>query len=424
MSEVENAMDQTNETTSFTPSQWILRLFLRALAIAYMSFATLASIFGPAKRPVGEGFDILLTGTFFSANWAVSHLVPMANSRLCSKLTVVSTFPLDIENVEIVYPPDWLSNVVGSAPSRLLVFSWVALRRQPHIIGGFSLLLNGLAAALLAKMVGARSICFCVGGHTEIVGGGANSENRLFARLKQPDPWLERWMLKVLSSCDLAITMGNGAIREFQKMGVRTRFKIASGGIDSARFQSRDSSSSIDMIFVGRLAPIKRVDIFLQALAKVKQELPNVNAAIVGDGPLRESLESLALELGLSGNARFVGRQSNVEDWLGKSKIFVLTSESEGLSLAMMEAMYCGLPAVVPDVGDLGDLVEEGVNGFLVRERTPQAFAAPMIELLANPGKLEEFSREAKSAAARHELKEASKGWDEIFGELKENQAK
>ena len=56
----------------------------------------------------------------------------------------------------------------------------------------------------------------------------------------------------------------------------------------------------------------------------------------------------------------FVGHQEDVAAWLSKSRVFVLTSDSEGLSLSMMEAMMCGLPAVVSDVGDLGDLSKMG----------------------------------------------------------------
>jgi glycosyltransferase involved in cell wall biosynthesis len=58
------------------------------------------------------------------------------------------------------------------------------------------------------------------------------------------------------------------------------------------------------------------------------------------------------VNLGIDRNVRFAGHQNTVEDWLRKSKVFVLTSDSEGLSLSMMEAMMCGLPAIVSDVGE------------------------------------------------------------------------
>jgi glycosyltransferase involved in cell wall biosynthesis len=105
-----------------------------------------------------------------------------------------------------------------------------------------------------------------------------------------------------------------------------------------------------------------------------------------------------------------------VENWLRKSKIFVLTSDSEGLSLSMMEAMMSGLPAVVSDVGDLGDLVEHGVNGYLVPRRSPELFADCVVELLTDARKLEEFSQAARRSALRYETQTTIQRWDSILG--------
>ena len=119
----------------------------------------------------------------------------------------------------------------------------------------------------------------------------------------------------------------------------------------------------------GRLVEIKRIDVFLQAIKSMVQRIPDISAVIVGDGNLRDQLQGMAVDLGVDCHVTFVGHQENVETWLRKSKIFVLTSDSEGLSLSMMEAMMCGLPAVVSNVGDLGDLAKNGVNGYLVPRR-------------------------------------------------------
>jgi glycosyltransferase involved in cell wall biosynthesis len=80
-----------------------------------------------------------------------------------------------------------------------------------------------------------------------------------------------------------------------------------------------------------------------------------------------------------------------------------------------MEAMTCGLPGVVSHVGDLSDLVTHGVNGFLVRERDPRAFAQRLAELLDDPLRYAAFADAARQAAARYESAETTRIWDAVL---------
>jgi glycosyltransferase involved in cell wall biosynthesis len=147
----------------------------------------------------------------------------------------------------------------------------------------------------------------------------------------------------------------------------------------------------------------------------VKRAQPTVSATIVGEGSLRASLEELARELGLEGNVAFVGYRGDVEAWLKRARVFVLTSESEGLPLSAVEAMLCGLPAVVADVGDLRDLVEDGVNGYLVTDGTPEAFAGPLLELLTDEPRRARMAAGARHAAERYEVASAVRSWNAIL---------
>ena len=140
-----------------------------------------------------------------------------------------------------------------------------------------------------------------------------------------------------------------------------------------------------------------------------------MRAAIVGDGPLREPLERLARELGIADRITFAGQQRDVPQWLRQSRVFVLTSESEGLALSLMEAMTCGVPAVVADVGDLRDLVTNGVNGYLVAERDPRHFAQRLAALLEDPDRYAACSDAARLAAERYEVHETVRLWDQVL---------
>jgi len=87
---------------------------------------------------------------------------------------------------------------------------------------------------------------------------------------------------------------------------------------------------------------------------------------LVGDGPEKKNLENLALNLGISEKVRFVGYQSEPRIFLNLMDVFVLASYGEGLSIALMEAMAAGLPAIVTDVGDNSDLITISVGGIVL----------------------------------------------------------
>lgn len=402
------------------------RAQIRTVLACYIGLLRLGKWLGRRKRPIpAAGADILITGTFHSDNWVRSHLKPLAASAGCARLRIVATNPVPpVEGVEAIYPPATLIRAIGTVPARLLVFVWVAIRTRPDVVGAFHMLVNGLVASLLARWIGSRSLYFCVGGPVEVLDGGVHGENRYFARLKTPDALVERWLLEAVGACDLIITMGTRAVTFFRQRGITSACHVVAGGINAGTFVSSSPSdrdrASFDAVLVARLVPIKSIDIFVRAIAELAAVRPATTAAIVGDGPLREPLERLARELGVADRITFAGQQRDVHEWLRRSRIFVLTSQSEGLALSLMEAMTCGLPGVVSHVGDLSDLVTDGVNGFLVSEREPRAFAARLAEILDDPARYRAFAQAARDAARRYEVPETVRLWDRVLRERAE----
>ncbi len=394
--------------------RWVIRTFL----VSYHGCVAIAGFFGRRPKAVAadEPVEILLTGTFYSDNWLNAHVAPLAASSKCRKLLLVTTFDAaPSDDVEVVAPPKWLRKVIGGVPSRLMTFMWVALRRRPAWVGGFHLLLNGLIAQLVARFAGSRALYFCVGGPMEVLGGGIWAENRLFCRLETPDAKVEASLLKAVRRFDLIITMGTSAAQFYRDHNVTSRCEVVSGAINAERFNFANDSRDFEFILVARLSPIKRIDHYLRAIVIVAKDHPNTRAAIVGDGELCVALESLATELGIADRVEFLGHQSDVGAFLNRSKAFVLTSDSEGLALSLMEAMTCGLPAVVSNVGDLGDLVTDGENGFLIDERTPEHFAAGMSKLIEDEARWAEFSQNARTSASKYETPTVVSRWDEIL---------
>jgi L-malate glycosyltransferase len=137
---------------------------------------------------------------------------------------------------------------------------------------------------------------------------------------------------------------------------------------------------------VANLRPVKDLPLFLKAARIVSLEVPDAVFLLVGRGELRADLDRLAAELGIREKVFFSDECGDVPDYLARMVIGCLTSASEGLPNAILEYMAAGLPVVATDVGGVPELVDHGKTGFLVRERSADAVAEPIIRLLRDEG--------------------------------------
>ena len=126
----------------------------------------------------------------------------------------------------------------------------------------------------------------------------------------------------------------------------------------------------------------KKLDDWLRGACEVHEEHPEVHFLIVGDGPLRSELESLAVSLGIGKIVRFVGLQEDVKPYLAAMDVYLMSSQFEGLPIALLEAMAMELPVVVTAVGGIPEVVREGKTGFLVPTGRPKELAKLVRKLL------------------------------------------
>lgn len=404
---------------------WLVRksslLMCRAICLLLRASVLSATCFGRFLRvkPRGQGIRVVLTGRFMSDGWVEAHIRPLALSNQCKHVWVVTDGPMvEIPKTTYVCPPGWLQGLVGRAPARSLYCLLTAVRRRPHVIGGFHLLINGMVALAISRLVGARSLYFCVGGWTETWGGGARSESQLFRKIGEDNEKLEHAVLRFVKQVDLTLTMGKRGREYLRSRGVTGAINVMAGGIDPIRFTASDDEERVfDLVFVGRLVPIKRPDILLEVIAKVVQQKTDLRVAIVGDGPLRDALERQAGQMGITDNVSFIGYQADVAPWLRRARLFVLTSDSEGLALSVIEAMMGGLPVIVSDVGDLGDLVTNSVNGWRVPRRDVDGFSEKILALLSDDRLYGSFSQEARRAAMQYSVVAATEHWNRVLRE-------
>jgi glycosyltransferase involved in cell wall biosynthesis len=136
------------------------------------------------------------------------------------------------------------------------------------------------------------------------------------------------------------------------------------------------------LLSVGRLEAVKAFDELITALAAVVAHQPGAVLAIAGDGSLQDTLVQQARRLGLERNVRLLGRRSDVGALLAVSDLFVMSSRSEGLPFALLEAMAAGVPVVATSVGDVPRTL--GSAGLLVPPGDPTALAAALTQALAS----------------------------------------
>ena len=152
------------------------------------------------------------------------------------------------------------------------------------------------------------------------------------------------------------------------------------------------------VVTVARLARQKSLDVLLDAVGK----LPDVNLAIVGDGPLRGELEAHRARLGITDRVHLLGHKEGVGDYVAAADCFALSSSWEARSLAAQEAVLLRVPLVTTDVGGMSEIVTDGVSGRLTPAGDADALGAAIREVLDDPGAAREMADKAW-----HELTES-----------------
>lgn len=139
------------------------------------------------------------------------------------------------------------------------------------------------------------------------------------------------------------------------------------------------------IMFVGRFTVAKGLDILLNAWAQRDAALADARLVLVGDGELRERLVQQAHSLGLDRSVIFTGSTIDTAPYLRAADAFVLPSRTEGMPVALLEAMACGLPCIATRVGGSAELIDDGQNGRLIAPEDVGALMRALTEALSMP---------------------------------------
>lgn len=210
---------------------------------------------------------------------------------------------------------------------------------------------------------------------------------------------LERWLMcRLLLKADAVIAVSRAVADDISRSVVaHPKLKVILNPVVSDGFAERCGAdvewpwpdySVPTVIFVGRLAPVKRVDLLIEAFSKVKSSM-DARLLILGDGPEAGKLKRLAGEHELSEVCSFVGHQDDALPWIQRSDLLVLCSESEGFGLVLVEAMACGVQVVSTDCPDgPSEVLAGGRFGRLVptndicslAQAIEQSLIAPLVD--------------------------------------------
>jgi glycosyltransferase involved in cell wall biosynthesis len=139
------------------------------------------------------------------------------------------------------------------------------------------------------------------------------------------------------------------------------------------------------MLCVGRLIPIKGHIVLLRALAEARRVVPELRLDIAGRGPLEPALRALVKELRVDDAVRFLGYVAPVQRAIEESAFVAVPSMGEGFGMVALEAMERARPVIAAEIGGLGELVEDGVTGFLVPAGEAEPLAAAIVRLAGDP---------------------------------------
>ena len=191
----------------------------------------------------------------------------------------------------------------------------------------------------------------------------------------------------------------------------------------------RAPGQPVRLLTVGRFVQKKGIEFGLRAVAIVRQRHPELHYDVVGDGPLRSSLEKLAAELGLADHVTFHGFKDNHfnREQMVQSHIFALPSvtadngDQEGTPISLMEAQASGLPVLSTRHSGIPEVVLDGQSGFLVPERDALALAEKLSLLIERPEMCTQFGAcGRRHIEAQYELRQANQDLVHIFEETRE----
>lgn len=207
---------------------------------------------------------------------------------------------------------------------------------------------------------------------------------------------LKQLLIKFDQACgnygqDAVISVSDDLTRKLQSQYPARHIHTIHNGINVAQLKAispaadvrSDAEKAIHIGIIGRLEPVKRIDLFLQTAAYLIEQAPKFNFRfhVIGDGKLRQTLEQLATKLGLTNHVRFHGHRNDSQAAIAALDIVVMCSDHEGTPMTALETLALGKPLIAHKVGGLAEILQDN-PAYLVSNHNAQAYGTNIITML------------------------------------------
>lgn len=280
----------------------------------------------------------------------------------------------------------------------LMSLAWelVARRHEYDVVHAFQTQLGSFMAVILTKRLGKRVI-------TTSHGAGYSGDMAGWSSI----PRGGRLLKTVCAGVDAATAVSREVMDELRAAGFDPeKTWYIPNGIPlpplmkdnrlALRHQLNLPSDRFIVVFVGRLSAEKAPEFLLDTWKLVLEKCPSGYLVFVGDGDRRGTLETKVEETGISNSVLFTGRVHNVKDYLRASDLFVLPSVTEGMPLALLEAMALRLPVVASRVSGTVEVIRDEVNGLLFEAGDGEGLLKRILSLFKSPERRAELGRKAR----------------------------
>lgn len=254
---------------------------------------------------------------------------------------------------------------------------WFLIRKRKHYDIIHCHLLQGFhsIAGVIMKYVFKKKIIILV---------GATGQLSDFLLIQQG--FCGRFLLWIIRKADKVITLCTVSTQEALSAGFAPQqISQIPNGVDTSFFTPACSlPASPRLLFIGRLDHMKGVDVLLHCLSSLRLKNIILPCDILGTGPLKETLQTLAADLHIADQVNFPGAIHEILPYLQRASCFVFPSRSEGMPNVLLEAMACALPIIATSVGGIPDIIHHGRNGLLIPSDDIEALASALLRLISD----------------------------------------